>query len=108
MIVQADPGELIKAAGPLRTAADVGRDLQIGRSDWKACLSDAGSERVRTAGEDFLDAWGDGVSGLVARGEALARMLDLAVESYAGAEADLRRAFGSAPDGGAFPDGGAS
>jgi len=106
MRLQVDPAQLAQAAAPLRLAADVARDVEVACGGLKAHVAragseqvgsgQAGSEQVRRATEDFLDAWSRGLAGVADRGEALARMLDIAASSYGDVEQRVRRDGGTA------------
>ena len=91
MRLRVDPARLAETAAPLRLAADVAREVEAARDGLQAHVAHAGSEQVRRATEDFLDAWSRGLGGVAARGEALARMLDLAAVSYGDVEERVRR-----------------
>jgi Excreted virulence factor EspC, type VII ESX diderm len=91
MRLQVDPARLADTAIPLRRAADVAREVERAREGLRAHLAHAGSEPVRRAAEEFLDAWSRGLGGVADRGEALARMLDLAAESYRDVDDRVRR-----------------
>jgi len=101
MRLQVDPAQLAQTAAPLRLAADVARDVEVACGGLKAHVARAGSEQVgseqvRRATEDFLDAWSRGLAGVADRGEALARMLDIAASSYGDVEQRVRRDRGTA------------
>ena len=91
MRLQVDPARLAETAAPLRLAADVAREVEMVRDGLKGHVARAGSDQVRRATEDFLDAWSRGLGGVADRGEALARMLDLAAVSYGEVEQRVHR-----------------
>jgi hypothetical protein len=92
MRLRVDPSRLAETAAPLRRAVDVAREVEAVPESLRELVARAGSEPVRRATEDFLDAWSRGLGGVADRGEALARMLDLAASSYAEVEERVRRA----------------
>jgi len=101
MRVQVDPAQLAATAAPLRLAADRAREIEVACDGLKAHVARAGSEQVgseqvRRATEGFLDAWSRGLAGVADRGEALARMLDIAASSYGDVEQRVRRDGGTA------------
>jgi Excreted virulence factor EspC, type VII ESX diderm len=91
MRLQVDPARLAETAAPLRLAADVAREVETACEGLKAHVARAGSEQVRLATEDFLDAWSRGLAGVADRGGALARMLEVAASSYDDVEQRVRR-----------------
>ena len=99
MRLQVDPTRLAETAVPLREAADVAREVDGARAGLAAHLTGAGSEPVRRAAGDFLEAWGRGMGALAQRGETLARMLDLAATSYGDIDEQQRRRVGQAEGG---------
>lgn len=102
MRLTVDPGQLAETAVPLREAAEVAREVDGARASLVAHLTGAGSEPVRRAAGDFLEAWGRGLDALAGRGETLARMLDLAATSYGDIDERQRRLVGQA-EGGDLP-----
>jgi hypothetical protein len=98
MRLQVDPERLAETAAPLRRAVEVAREVDAAREGLKAHVARAGSDQVRRAAEDFLDAWSRRLGGVADRGEALVRMLEWAASSYGEVEERLRRA-GQAGDG---------
>jgi hypothetical protein len=96
MRLQVDPARLADTAAPLRLAADVAREIEAAREVLEGHVARAGSEQVRRATEDFLDAWARGLGGVADRSVALARLLDLAATSYSDVEDRVRRS-GDAP-----------
>jgi len=98
MRLQVDPERLAESAAPLRHAVEVAREVDAAREGLKAHVARAGSDQVRRAAEDFLDAWSHRLGGVADRGQALVRMLEWAASSYGEVEERLRRA-GQAGDG---------
>jgi hypothetical protein len=92
MRLRVDAGRLAGTAAPLRLAVDVAREIEAARADLKEQVARAGSEEVRQATEDLLDAWLRALGDVADRGEALVRMLDLAASSYGEVEERVRRA----------------
>jgi hypothetical protein len=99
MRLQVDTARLTETAGPLREAAAVARDMHAAGASLAAHLDAAGSEPLRRAAGDFLEAWGRGLAGVADRGETLARMLELAASSYGEANEQVRRQAGRADSG---------
>jgi hypothetical protein len=99
MRLQVDPDRLSETARPLREAAMVARDVHGAGASLAGHLTGAGSEQLRRAAGDFLDAWGRGLGGVAERGEALAQMLELAASSYGEANEQVRRRAGQADSG---------
>jgi hypothetical protein len=100
MRLQVDPARLADTAAPLRLTADFARDVEAACGGLKAHVVRAGSEQVRRAAEDFLDAWSQGLRGVADRSEALARMLDLAAASYGDVEQRVHRTGNTSRAGG--------
>jgi hypothetical protein len=92
MRLQVDPERLAETAAPIRRAVDAAREVAAAREGLKAHVARAGSDQVRRAAEDFLDAWSHGLGGVADRGEALVRMLELAASSYGEVEERVHRA----------------
>jgi hypothetical protein len=91
MRLRVDPSRLAETAAPLHRAVDVAREVEAARGSLQEHVARAGSDLVRRATGDFLDAWSRGLGGVADRAEALARMLDLAASSYADVEERVRR-----------------
>lgn len=101
MRLQVDTARLAETAAPLRAAATVAREVHDAGASLAAHLDSAGSDPLRRAAGDFLDAWRRGLGGVADRGETLARMLELAAASYGEANEQVRRRAGQADHGGA-------
>jgi hypothetical protein len=95
--LRVDPSRLAETAASLRFAVDVAREVEGSRASLRAHLARPGSEPLRRATEDFLDAWCRGLGGVADRAETLARLLDLAASSYADVEERVRRSGREAP-----------
>jgi hypothetical protein len=99
MRLRVEPARLSETAGSLRVAADVAREVERARGGLAAHVTGAGSEPVQRAATDFLDAWGRGMGALAERGDALARMLNLAASSYEDVDEQMRHRAGRAESG---------
>jgi Excreted virulence factor EspC, type VII ESX diderm len=86
VILHVDPAALSATAVPLREAAEVAREVHSNHAVMAAHLEHAGSESVHEAAASFLEAWAGGLGALSTRGEALARLLDIAAVSYGDTE----------------------
>lgn len=91
MHVDVDPQLLTDTAARLRTAVSVAREVSEHRSRLGGLLAACGSDRLESAGDDFLGQWGYGMGLIADDAERLATMLEAAAASYQQVEDRIAR-----------------
>ncbi len=86
-----DPRLLTDTAVRLRAAVEVAREVSEHRSRLSGLLVACGSDRLESAGDDFLRQWGYGMGLIVDDAEELATMLEAGAATYQEAEDRITR-----------------
>lgn len=91
MHVDVDPRLLTDTAARLRSAVSVAREVSEHRGRLSGLLVACGSNRLESAGDDFLGQWGYGMGLIVEDAERLAEMLDAGAATYEAVEQRIVR-----------------
>lgn len=86
-----DPRLLTDTAVRLRSAVEVAREVSEHRSRLAGLLVACGSDRLESAGDDFLRQWGYGMGLIVDDAEGLATMLEAGAATYQEVEDRITR-----------------